>query len=132
MTTFYPVPSDHIHLVWDQVAPKIQTVADRAGTYTVEDIAQRLLKETAQLWVALRNDRVVMACVTEINDYKRRECNILICAGSRRQDWIGFLEHIKEWARAEGCQAMTLTGRKGWQRVLRDWKLAAVELECLL
>lgn len=83
---FYPVSSDHIHLVWDQVAPKIKTVADRAGTYTVEDIATRLLKGTAQLWVALKGDRVVAACVAEINDYKRRECNILICAGSMRQD----------------------------------------------
>lgn len=126
---FTGVLASQVHLVWDQVAPLIQKCADRAREYTPEDIAKRLVEHTAQLWVAMDGDRVVMACVTEI---AKQECNILICAGSKRQDWLGFLVYIKVWARDQGCAKMTLVGRKGWLRVLRDWKLTAVEMECAL
>lgn len=129
---FYPVPTDIVHMIWPRVEPLIATVAEMAGIYTAHEILDRLLNRTAQLWVAVNGEKIVMACVTEILNYRRKECNILICSGSRRKNWIGFLEVIKDWARDQGCQAMTLTGRKGWQRVLRDWKMTAVELECRL
>ena len=47
--------------------------------------------------------------------------------GMRR--WIGLLERIEEFARAEGCEATRIIGRKGWARVLTSYQTKRIVLE---
>jgi hypothetical protein len=47
--------------------------------------------------------------------------------GMRR--WIGLLERIEEFARAEGCEATRIIGRKGWARVLTSYQMKRIVLE---
>lgn len=53
-------------------------------------------------------------------------------ATSRASDirrWIGLLERIEEFARAEGCEATRIIGRKGWARVLTSYQTKRIVLE---
>jgi hypothetical protein len=53
-------------------------------------------------------------------------------AASRATDmrrWIGLLERIEEFARAEGCEATRIIGRKGWARVLTSYQTKRIVLE---
>jgi len=53
-------------------------------------------------------------------------------AASRASDmrrWIGLLERIEEFARAEGCEATRIIGRKGWARVLTSYQTKRIVLE---
>jgi hypothetical protein len=43
--------------------------------------------------------------------------------------WIGLLERIEEFARAEGCEATRIIGRKGWARVLTSYRTKRIVLE---
>jgi hypothetical protein len=43
--------------------------------------------------------------------------------------WIGLLERIEEFARAEGCEATRIIGRKGWARVLTSYQTKRIVLE---
>jgi hypothetical protein len=43
--------------------------------------------------------------------------------------WIGLIEKIEEFARAEGCSATRIMGRKGWARVLAFYRTKRIVLE---
>jgi len=43
--------------------------------------------------------------------------------------WIGLIEKIEEFARAEGCSATRIMGRKGWARVLTSYQTKRLVLE---
>ena len=43
--------------------------------------------------------------------------------------WLHLLDRHREFARAEGCDAMRIIGRKGWARVLKDYRAKRVILE---
>ena len=43
--------------------------------------------------------------------------------------WIGLLERIEEFGRAEGCEATRIIGRKGWARVLTSYQTKRIVLE---
>jgi hypothetical protein len=43
--------------------------------------------------------------------------------------WIGLIEKIEEFARAEGCSATRIMGRKGWARVLASYHTKRIVLE---
>jgi hypothetical protein len=60
---------------------------------------------------------------------KRLVCTILACAGSGMDGWLHLLELIEDYARAEGCAAVRLFGRKGWQRKLAEYHTKLVVME---
>ena len=43
--------------------------------------------------------------------------------------WIRLLEGIENFARAEGCEATRIIGRKGWARVLTSYQAKRIVLE---
>lgn len=124
----HPVLAHQVDGLWDEVSPLVDSVTEQSSMYTTDEIKARLLNGTAQLWLVV-TDRLMAVCVTEICRYKRKECNILVCAGRGVNSWVCYLEQIIAWARAEGCEAMTLTGRPGWKKLLPHWRQTAVELE---
>ena len=48
---------------------------------------------------------------------------------SDRRRWIRLLQGIEDFARAEGCSATRIIGRKGWARVLRSYQAKRIVLE---
>lgn len=80
------------------------------------------------LWVAWA-DEILAAAVTELvlRD-GRRECCIALCGGRDMDEWITAYPEIERYAREEGCSAMRIIGRPGWERVLPGYRRAAVIL----
>ena len=126
-----PVLAHQVDEMWDGISHLVDSVTERASMYTTDEIRGHLIRGTAQLWLAVSGGLRAI-CITQICTYKRKECNILVCAGDGARAWVHLLEQIGDWARAEGCEAMTLTGRKGWKKLLPHWRQSAVELEFLL
>ena len=52
-------------------------------------------------------------------------------AGGDMQQIIDFQESAAEWGKAHGCTQMTLSGRLGWQRALKNhgWRVSGVVME---
>lgn len=83
------------------------------GTHLFEDVKQAILEGRMQLWPAPNS-----CAVTEIVEYARKKViNVFLAAGQMDEVMDG-IESVAEWGRQQGCQSMTLSGRKGWERVL--------------
>lgn len=117
------MPAEAVAAVWPAVRPLVgAALAHADGRYAPEDVLAALRDRRMQLWLAGEGG-LEAVCVTEILDYPRqRRCNLFLCAGRARRRWLAGLAAIEGWARAEGCAAMELQGRRGWQRLLPDYR----------
>lgn len=127
----YAVPAvppeyDLLSMTWPRVEQMLASAISPSDG-TMDEVLQCIKDQSAQLWVAVDGDTVRAACVTYLMGGC---CHIWICAGSQRQDWMKYLECIKEWARHHECDRISLRGRKGWARIFRHWKIVSIELEC--
>jgi hypothetical protein len=122
------VLADDLGLVWKDCAPLL-IPAMQDGT-TIEQVLAAIFAKDAQLWIGSDNNEIQVACVTELI---RRGgclyCNVWLTGGRGVNNWIYFLETIEAWAKEQGCDAMLIDrGRKGWGRLLPDYKIKTVAL----
>lgn len=77
----------------------------------------------ALLWIVWDGEALIGAVATKITSVPRRKiCNIVACGGTRVREWIKLVAEIERYARAEGCDAVRLTGRRGWKRILPEYR----------
>lgn len=86
------------------------------GTHTFGDVVGALVSGEMQLWAT-----DTTAVVTELQMFPQyRACNFFLAGGDMNQ-LAHFQRVIGEWAKAQGCQRLTITGRRGWERTfLKD------------
>jgi hypothetical protein len=125
------IPPDCVHLVWPRVAGLIEAAMRRGDLSSFAAVAAAVSAGRAQLWVASEHpDGIAAAAVTELHQPRRRKyCVIVACGGYDMARWLHLLAPIEDFARAEGCDAMRIMGRKGWARVLPDYKVNRIVLE---
>ena len=88
-------------------------LAYSGGTHLFEDVEKAINEGNMQLWTSKNS-----AAVTEIIQYARKKvCNVFL-AGGDLEEIICRIDSLTEWAKSQGCESMTLYGRKGWERVL--------------
>lgn len=95
------------------------------GGYTVEDVMAEVATGHMQLWLG---DNAT--AVTQIVDMPRKKvCQIFLAAGD--YDELAKMEvDAAAWAKAQGCDAMMQSGRRGWTRRLGgDWREAFTVME---
>lgn len=123
-----PIPSQDVGRHWPTFKPFIERVLrERGGKRTADDIVRALIRGDATLW-AIAEKKVVAAVVTEIFEADERICRITCLAGDGMERWIQGIKMIETWAKDHGCAAVTLSGRRGWRRVLKDYELSQVTL----
>lgn len=89
------------------------------GTHTVDDVVDGIKAGRLQLWPSDAG-----CLVTEFVEYPRkRVLNVFLGAGdmARLKD---MHDSVLAFAKANGCGAVTISGRPGWARV---WKSAGFE-----
>jgi hypothetical protein len=89
------------------------------GTHIYEDIVTAVVEGKMQLWPAKKS-----CWVTEITVYPRKKVLHVFLAGGDLTEILDMHESVVQWAKNQGCEGMTLAGRKGWVRALKDngWK----------
>lgn len=83
------------------------------GTHDYEDIVQGCYEARMQLWPAER-----AAAITEVIVYPRKKVLHVFLAGGEMKQLLDMIADAAEWGRQHGCEAMTMAGRSGWERVL--------------
>ena len=118
------VTSDDVHVVWDSILPYIEEVVSHSqGEASSEHYYEELTSGNMQLWVSIEGKEVLACMVTQIAPYpNKRVLRILALGGVEMEKWIQFLPDIEHWAMGIGCTALEAWGRKGWLRILQDWK----------
>jgi len=103
---------------WDQIVK----CAERGG-HTAAEIIEEVAKGHAIGWPV--DDGFLVLARTE-------DDRILIWLGVGRgvRNWCGKAEkEVSEFARAIGCKALRIEGRRGWRRILPHWKQVGEDLE---
>jgi hypothetical protein len=84
----------------------------------------------ALLWLVWNAPFIKAAAVTQLARSERSKvCMIVACGGEGMTLWLPLIEKIEAYARDEGCDAVRILGRKGWMRVLKDYRAPRVVLE---
>lgn len=119
------------HLVlkhWAEIEPLLKPALMNGET--VQTVLGNIMLRTAQLWIAATHDRIEAACVTEIYTRGgRKYCNLWLAGGRGVNNWLPYLKTIEAWAKEQGCDAMMIeAARRGWQRIIKDYKVKTVAL----
>jgi hypothetical protein len=126
---FTGIEVDDLGKVWLQ-AKKVLEPALGEGK-TIDEVLTRIFRKEAQLWIAATPTELQAACVTEIKIKPHSKvCNVWLCGGKGVNNWVHFLDTIEEWAKEQGCEALTIDhARLGWQRLLKRFKAKSIALE---
>lgn len=81
------------------------------GTHNVDDVLQQIATGELQLWPG--KDSVL---ITQIITYPRKRALHIFLAGGNQRELKEMNDPVVQWAKAQGCTTITLTGRLGWSR----------------
>jgi hypothetical protein len=114
--------------MWPHVREKLQDAVDACGEWTIEQLQRGVCSGKQLLWLTWDGQAINAVCVTEVMDTpKGRGCLAVACGGSDN-DWPDRLKPIEDYAKEAGCQFMRIQGRKGWQRVFKEYRFEWVSL----
>lgn len=92
-------------LSWGVIAPMLEkAIEHNHQEMTLVDVADAIVSEKSQLWVAVQNDIPRGAFVTEIVNYPRKKvCRIVLLGGVSFEEWKHLLVDLENWALMNGC-----------------------------
>lgn len=103
----------------------IKAAVDRTNLSDFADIEKQVLAGEQLLWLAW-SDRIEAAATTHLAG---NVCTLTACSGHNRKRWLSLFAQIENYAKQEGCTAMRIFGRRGWERVLDGYRVEHVVLE---
>ncbi|HLH96442.1 MAG TPA: hypothetical protein VKW08_15105 [Xanthobacteraceae bacterium] len=116
--------------VWPLVAHLIRAAMVKGRISEFADVERAVLDGQALLWVVADPGTIWAAAVTQIAYVAGEKfCTIVACGGRERTRWLDLKSALEAYAKAEGCAAMRIHGRRGWVRALPDYRLTRVLLE---
>ena len=117
-------PEDVAYL-WDDVGPMLARVTERSeGEMEPDDYLETLTQGAMQLWIATEEKNITLAMVTQIISYPQKKVLRVIAISGERfiEAHSQFNDIVETFAVNVGCSSMELWGRKGWKKMLPDWK----------
>ena len=123
MKTHLLRPED-VPYVWEQVEPLLARITPHTeGELESDDYIEPLDSGEMQLWIATEDSKVHSAMVTQIIPYPQKKVlRIISIAGSEFDRLYAYKDMVESFALQTGCTALEMWGRKGWKKLLPDWK----------
>lgn len=119
-----------IKAAWPIAAPMLRPAMRKGGLGTFAALERGVLYGDSLLWLVLRDGTAVAALVTDlIRAEDELVCLITACGGHDMRAWLPLIARIEAFAVAEKCARMRLMGRKGWARMLPQYRQEHVILE---
>lgn len=84
------------------------------GTYTENDLLAGVLAGQYRLWLGTKS-----AVLTEVLQFPRIKVAHWFLGGGDLEELISMEPEIINWAIANGCRRMSVSGRKGWERAIK-------------
>jgi len=85
------------------------------GTHEWSDIVDGIHSLRYQFWPAERG-----CAVTEIILFPKKKIFHVFLAGGEMDQIVDMNDSAAQFAKAQGCDGMSIAGRKGWSRVLKN------------
>lgn len=101
---------------WQRCRPWIESALAYSGdTHTIEDIEAAIGE---QKMIFLAGAKCALVC--EVIIYPRLRAFHIVLAGGDLTELRAFDQNLAELARALACTRITIAGRPGWARALKD------------
>ena len=119
------VPQRYLDECWDRVKGYLKKGTDYSyGRFDVPSLQAQIENGLQQLWIAFvgEND-IFCAFTTQVIVYPLKRNLSVVFLGS--DEWSSFhrkecvVDAFTKHAREIGCQGVEVTGRRGWERMLR-------------
>lgn len=120
------VPPEMNGKMWPLVKDLIRSAIEKTGLSRFENIERDILNGGQLLWIVWNGSKIEAAASTAIEG---DALVIVACGGSQLENWIGVTAKIEEYAKSIGCQRVRIYGRKGWEKVLPEYRSRFVILE---
>ena len=85
------------------------------GTHDWSDIVEGIHSLRYQFWPAEKG-----CAVTEIIMFPKKKIFHVFLAGGEMDQIVDMNDSAAQFAKAQGCDGMSIAGRKGWSRVLKN------------
>lgn len=123
--------------VFDQVEPLLARACEHSnGEFTPQIVLAGLGLhdgiERLKLLALVDGDEIIALMVVTVTRAPTGKLALecLLTAGEDVSAWMPFEPMMDEWARAQGISTIRIPrARKGWQKVLKHWKLGGHVLE---
>jgi hypothetical protein len=120
----------HVDRVWPLVAHLIRAAMRKGRISEFADVERAVLDGAHLLWVAADRQAIWAAAVTQLTRANGEKfCTIVACGGRERARWLPLKAQLETFAKAEGCAAIRIHGRRGWAREFPDYRLTRILLE---
>jgi len=124
------VDPKEIKRIWPHASHLIRSAVERVGISDFRIIEDSILDGDALLWLVWDGSKILAAVSTVLERANGKlACVIVACGGEDMSQWLGLITKIEDYAKAEGCHCTRIYGRKGWTRVLTNYRAQNVILE---
>lgn len=116
MTPFYLDTGE----TWQPVLAHLERLVREQAHHgmTVAQISQRIREGVYQTWIWGDNEAIFLTTLFR-QPNGRAVCSLSWAVGADAIHPDEIYPHIEAWAKLQGCQALVIVGRKGWERVMR-------------
>lgn len=130
---FFPVLPDQIQNARPHLEPWLARFDEVTRLVTPEDVFAQAARGDSQLWTYYDGEFRGVLATRIFRTSVGKICNLWVCIGDD-VEWLiaGVYSTLEMWARDNGCYAMEIIGRPGWQKVLPGFKRKAVVLEKII
>ena len=122
----FPVPTENLEKAWASAEKWILQAKEKAnGIIPISDVYKDIVLKKKALYRCVEGKKFCWLIITIYQNSENRTCNIDYCAGNGALDMLSDLVLFCEaYAVSMECEYITMTGRKGWGKVLNkhDWK----------
>ena len=119
------VEPEDVPYIWDNVAPLLSKVIQHSeGELETDDYLSNLMSGSMQLWVVTEDGKIILSMVTQIIQFPQKKVlRTIALAGERfKEVHSQFSDMLASYALKNECSSLELWGRKGWKKMLPDWK----------
>lgn len=119
------VNPERIEEYWPLARHLIKAAIEHEDLSDFYMIEKQVLEGDQLLWIAYGNG-IEAAATTKLG---MNVCTIVACSGHHMERWKHLLVLIENYARAEKCKRVRLYGRRGWERVLKEYRVEHIVME---
>ncbi|MDC1406059.1 hypothetical protein N8314_00730 [Akkermansiaceae bacterium] len=110
--------------LFDQLKVHLELALTKAPEYNVTDVIQEVIQGISVLWyITDTKGSIVGVVTTQIKQYPQLKVGLIhLLGGTDINKWVHTIETLESWAASNGCDSMEIQGRRGWLKMLPDYK----------
>ena len=130
MVELIPVGTPEVATIWPHTREMVKRAMSRADAGHFERTERELFEGLQQLWLVWNGTSIQAIVVTQLTTIgDKKFCIIVACSGHGMRRWLHLISVIEKFAKDEGCHAMRIFGRKGWERILENYRVKHVVVD---